>query len=147
MPISTPHKARANIAQDASPYASARPPTLGARLSFVAGDAFDMVPPADTYFLKHVLHDFNDEECVRLLTSVRHGARTYPRLFVCAFVIPEPAESHFAKLFDVHMLLATTGRERGTDEYAALLETAGRHYIDVYPSGSSPLIVIEAAAS
>ncbi len=47
-------------------------------------------------------------------------------------MLPPLSEPTLAKLFDVHMLLATTGRERSIDESAALLEAAGWRYIDVY---------------
>ncbi|KAJ1703329.1 hypothetical protein LUZ63_003108 [Rhynchospora breviuscula] len=33
----------------------------------VAGDMFEKIPPADAIFLKSVLHDWNKEDCVRIL--------------------------------------------------------------------------------
>jgi hypothetical protein len=48
------------------------------RITFTAGDMFEAVPGADGYVLEHVLHDWTDAECVRILENVREavGSRT-----------------------------------------------------------------------
>ena len=47
---------------------------LADRCRYIAGDMFKDVPSADAYFLKMVLHDWNDEDCVRIfLRSVMHA--------------------------------------------------------------------------
>ena len=40
---------------------------VGDRCSAVAGDMFVDVPSADAYVMKMILHDWNDDECVRIL--------------------------------------------------------------------------------
>jgi len=44
-------------------------PNVAGRLS---GDFFAYVPEADIYLLKHILHDWNDGEAVRILKRCRH---------------------------------------------------------------------------
>lgn len=109
---------------------------LGERCRYVAGDMFDRVPDADAYSLKHILHDWNDQECVAILANIRAAATGPRRVFIVEYIVPGPQEPHFAKLFDIHMLCWGTGRERTEAEYAQLLEAAGfRHANSWYPPG------------
>ena len=42
------------------------------RVQFTAGDFFVTVPEgADLYLVKHVLHNWNDDQCVTILTNIR----------------------------------------------------------------------------
>lgn len=104
------------------------------RCSYVAGDMFEAVPEADVYLMKQILHDWTNEECKQILSTIRDSATTGTRLFSVEFVVPEPDTSHFAKLMDIHMMVATDGRERTSKEYAALYEDAGWEYVETrYP--------------
>jgi hypothetical protein len=78
--------------------------------------------------MKMILHDWNDEECTRILTNVSRAASRGARVFIIEHVVPGPDTPHFAKLFDIHMMCWGTGRERTAEEYAALLERAGWKY-------------------
>jgi hypothetical protein len=49
------------------------------------------------------------------------------RVFIAGHVIPDVDKPHFAKLFDIHMMVWGTRRERTGEEYAALLQSAGWH--------------------
>lgn len=104
------------------------------RCTYVAGDMFEAVPEADVYLLKYILHDYSDEECRQILSTICESAPSDARLFVIEHIIPDSETSHFAKLFDLHMLVATTGRERTVEEYTDLLTAAGWEYVDTrYP--------------
>jgi len=48
---------------------------LADRVSIVAGDFFEAVPPADIYVMSKILHDWDDKSCRRLLTSIATAAR------------------------------------------------------------------------
>jgi O-methyltransferase domain/Dimerisation domain len=98
------------------------------RCRHVAGDMFQEVPAADAYLLKNILHDWGDEECVRILISIRRAATEGARLFTIEHVVPGPDEPHFSKLFDIHMMCVLTGRERTAAEHAELLAAAGWRY-------------------
>lgn len=47
-------------------------PNVLSRLKFEVGDIFDIftIPEADTYMLKNIIHDWNDEECDMLLRNI-----------------------------------------------------------------------------
>ena len=104
------------------------------RCTYVVGDMFDQVPPADAYSLKMILHDWDDQEWIKILSNLRIATSPEARVFVMEQVVPGPYEPHIAKLFDIHMMCWGTGRERTEAEYAWLLEAAGwKYYRTWYP--------------
>jgi len=62
---------------------------------------------------------------VRILANMRRSVIGRGQVFIAEQVVPGPAEPHFSKLFDIHMMCWGTGRERTAEEYAALLSTSG----------------------
>jgi len=114
------------------------------RCDYVGGDMFESVPEADAYVLKWILHDWSDEDCVAILSTVRETAPSDARLFVLEAVVPGPTESHFAKKLDVAMLAHMGGRERTRDEYDSLFERAGWTLADEWVPPEGPLQVLEA---
>jgi len=115
------------------------------RCRYVAGDMFNSAPPADAYMMKLILHDWNDDECVRILRTQHKAASPSGRVFIVEHVIPGAATSHFAKLFDIHMMCWGTGRERTQEEYATLLEKAGWNYVTTWFPASRAMGVVEGA--
>jgi hypothetical protein len=105
---------------------------LQQRCQYVAGDMFEAVPKADAYSLKMVLHDWNDAECIKILSNIRKAAARPGRVLIVEHIVPEPGVPHFSKLFDVHMMCWGTGRERTEAEYFRLLEQAGWKPSDSY---------------
>jgi hypothetical protein len=107
-------------------------PKLGVedRCQYVGGDMFDEVPTADGYLLKWILHDWSDEECVQLLSTIHDAAPPDGRLFVIEAVVPGPDQPHFAKRLDMTMLVHMDGRERTEAEYRELLDAAGWECVD-----------------
>ena len=115
------------------------------RCRYLAGDMFKSAPSADAYMMKLILHDWNDDECVRILQNQHEAATPGGRVFIVEHVIPGPETSHFAKLFDIHMMCWGTGRERTQEEYAALLEKAGWKYVATWFPPSHAMGVVEGA--
>ena len=95
------------------------------RCRYVGGDMFEAVPSADAYSLKMILHDWNDSECVEILSNVRKAASGRAQVFIVEHVVPEHDVPHFSKLFDIHMMCWGTGQERTEAQYESLLERAG----------------------
>jgi len=116
---------------------------VGDRCTYIAGDMFREVPPADAYMMKMILHDWNDEECVQILSNICWAVPPNGRVFIIEHVIPDPETPHFSKLFDIHMLVMLTGRERTTAEYAGLLEGAGWQYLQTWYPASRMMGVVE----
>ena len=93
-----------------------------------------------------ILHDWSDDECVRILANIRRSVIGRGQLFVAEHVVPGPAEPHFSKLFDLHMMCWGTGRERTTDEYANLLTASGWEYTQTVRAPGGMMSVVAGTA-
>ncbi len=40
------------------------------RCTYMVGNMFDDVPKVDTYIMKMILHDWSDDECVKILSNI-----------------------------------------------------------------------------
>jgi hypothetical protein len=112
------------------------------RIERLGGDFFNEVPiEADAYVMRWILHDWSDEESVRLLTNVRNVAKPNARLMVVESVIPETPEFDMGKWMDLNMMVMATGRERTAAEYRGLLDQAG-FALDQIVATRSPLSIV-----
>ncbi|WAC93618.1 methyltransferase [Mycobacterium sp. Aquia_213] len=116
------------------------------RVRIEEGSFFDSAPEGgDAYVLKNVIHDWPEEDAVRILTNIRTAARTGARLLLCEFVIPDHDRDFHGKWVDLEMLVVAGARERTADEYGELFDQAGFRLNRVVDT-VSPLSVIEATA-
>ena len=128
---------------------------LGERASCVVGDFFEAVPAgADAYLLSRVLHDWDDEDALRILRVCRAAMSADARLLVVDAILPERAvDQPFAIRMDLHMLLcsarasaprpssATCSTRAGFDLVRAVptARPAGLGVIEAKPKGARPL--------
>ncbi|APS21433.1 MULTISPECIES: methyltransferase [Streptomyces] len=111
------------------------------------GDIFREVPGgADVYLLSRVLQDWDDEHCVRLLSTVRRAMPATARLLVVERVIPEDGSHLLPLLWDLHLLMAAGGRERTGPGYAAVLGAAGFRTESVHPLALETSLLVAAPA-
>ena len=82
------------------------------RCSYINGDMFSNgeIPSADAYIMKMILHDWSDEECVSILSNVYRSSPNHAKLFIAEYLVPDPDELHFSKLFDKHMKCVAVGQ-------------------------------------
>jgi ubiquinone/menaquinone biosynthesis C-methylase UbiE len=113
------------------------------RCQLVAGDFFESVPEADAYIMKYIIHDWDDDRCVKILSNCRRALRTKGKALVVDTVVPPGNDPHWSKLLDVNMLVLTGGRERTQNDFAQLFARAGLSLQRVVPT-ACPLSVIEA---
>ena len=97
------------------------------RCSLVGGSFLASVPEgADAYFMKHIIHDWDDERYLQLLRNCHVAMPAHAKLLVCETVLPEGNDASHPRILDLVMLLNTPGgRERTEPEYRALFENAG----------------------
>lgn len=119
---------------------------LKQRVNTVGGDFFESVPEADLYLLKHILHDWDDDACIRILKNCRRSLRPGGRVAVIEVLLGEIGERSLAPLFDVTMMVMCSGRERSLVEYQRLFETARLRATNVIPT-KTPMTILEAVAS
>jgi len=114
------------------------------RYAFTAGSFFERVPSgADVYLLKQVLHDWDDERATQILRNCRVAMKTGSRLLIIELVIEDSTAGAMAALSDLEMLALTGGRERTSDQYRALLESAGLRLARIRRT-YSPFTIVEA---
>ena len=116
------------------------------RLSAVAGDFFEAVPEADLYLLRYILHDWDDESCIRILRNLRRALRAGGRVLILETVIGDIGESPAPPSMDINMMVVLGGRERRVPEFEVLLGVAGFRLVKSTPL-NVPVTIIEAVAS
>jgi hypothetical protein len=116
---------------------------LVGRISHQGGDMFETIPAADIYLMKHILHDWNDNECRQILRVARESALEDGRLLLMEWVVPSSNEPHFAKLMDIHMLCVSSGRQRTRAEFETISADSGWHVANVLDVPHSPLAIVE----
>ncbi|KAJ7948380.1 O-methyltransferase [Quillaja saponaria] len=119
------------------------------KLKFVGGDMFEAIPPADAILLKWILHDWSDEECLKILKKCREAITDKGKVIIIDMMMENKKgdeESVETQLFfDLLMMVLVTGKERNEKEWAKLIFSAGfsdykitpilglRSLIEVYP--------------
>ncbi len=115
---------------------------LGDRLQTAVTDFFQEVPTgADAYLMRHIIHDWDDEESLRILKNVRRAVSADGRLLVVEGVIPPGNEPSFTKLLDLNMLVLPGGQERTAEEYRTLFESAGFRLASITPTHSEVSVI------
>ena len=113
------------------------------RAELIGGDFFASVPAGgDAYILKHIIHDWNDDECATILGHCHKVLPVGGKVLIVEMVIPEPNVPSIGKLLDLQMLVYLTGRERTGKEYGDLLSQVGFDLQRIVPT-LSPYGVIE----
>jgi len=104
------------------------------RCQFVGGSFFDSVPAgADAYVLRHILHDWQDDEAVAILRSCRNAMPSWGRVLVIENVIAPGNDPSLGKWLDL-MMLVVGGRERTEAEFRQLFSDAGLEVTRVIPT-------------
>jgi hypothetical protein len=122
--------------------------SVGERADCVAADFFETVPAGtDAYVLSRVIHDWDDDDAARILTTCRRAMSPQSRLLVVEAILPERALDRPAAIrMDLHMLLLLGARERTEAEFTHLLEGAGFRVQRVVMTASvAGLGIVEAA--
>eukprot|EP00253_Pinus_taeda_P022355 PITA_22355 len=102
------------------------PPITG--VEHMEGNMFEHIPSADAVMMKWILHDWEDEECVKLLRRCYEATPTNGKVIVVEAVVEEDQSMlrRLGLLFDITMMIYTTGgKERSEEEYKGLFQRSG----------------------
>jgi hypothetical protein len=111
------------------------------RCEFIGGNMFESIPAGgDLYFMKWIMHDWNDEAALQILKNVRQAMLSHGRLIVVDRIVKPSNQPDPAKLADLMMLVMLTGRERTEPEFRDLYRAGGFNLTRVIPAGDFALI-------
>lgn len=131
---------RPHVVSDAPALLKSR--GVDGRVTIVAGDFFETVPPGgDAYLLSHIIHDWDEAQCLMILGHCRKAIRPEGRLLIVETVLPAGDTPHQGKIQDMVMLVFPGGQERTEAEFATLLGKAGFRLIRVVPTASIVSVV------
>ncbi|CAL9011968.1 unnamed protein product [Prunus brigantina] len=124
-------------------------------LDFVGGDMFEKIPPANAISLKWILHDWSDEESVKILKKSREAILSKNEGGKKVIILDINVSADNKKMdkksietqlmWDMLMMVDLNGKERSEVEWEKLFLTAGfshnkithtlglRSLIEVYP--------------
>ncbi|KAF3630901.1 Tabersonine 16-O-methyltransferase [Capsicum annuum] len=124
----------------------------GGNLEFVAGDMFDQIPHANAILLKCVLHDWMDEDCVKILKKCKESIPSREKrgkVIIIDTVLDDPKKSNeFVRAqhnMDMLMMVLYAAKERTKKEWEKLFIESGfteykivpalglRSLIEIYP--------------
>ena len=119
---------------------------VAGRVEKIAGSFFEAIPGgADLYLLKHILHDWTDEQCTQILQKVAVALKPGATLLICEMLLAEPPHFSPAAMMDLNMMVMTGGRERTASQYERLLQSAGLKLNQVLPL-DGPYQLLEAVS-
>jgi O-methyltransferase domain len=118
-----------------------------AHCEVLAGDFFQSIPSGfDAYFIKSVLHDWDDDSSARVLSQCRKAMPEHGRVLVADVVIqPGKPVRHPHRMIDLEMMVSFGGRERTSEDFERLLARAGLKLERITPVHDSFLSVVEAS--
>ncbi|KAK8466827.1 hypothetical protein PHAVU_008G167800 [Phaseolus vulgaris] len=98
-------------------------------IKYVGGDMFEAIPSADSIMLKWIMHNWKDEECVKILKNCKEAITNQGRVIIIDMIMEnkkeedELTETQF--FFDMQMMMLFGGKERNEKEWANLIFSAG----------------------
>lgn len=115
------------------------------RVRFFSGDFFKGPFPEDidVIFMSHVIHDWNDEECLQILGHCYEALPAGSPILVQEYLLDDDKSGQILGVFQWFGLLSsTTGDQRTSAEIGALLAKAGFSDLETRPIDAEQSIVI-----
>ncbi|CAH2048111.1 unnamed protein product [Thlaspi arvense] len=97
----------------------------------VSGDMFTEIPKGDTIFMKWILHDWSDEDCVKILKNCWRSLSEKGKVIIVEMLTPiEPKANDFSSniVFAMDTLMLTQvsgGKERSLSQFETLALNSG----------------------
>ncbi|XP_016456421.1 myricetin 7/4'-O-methyltransferase 2-like [Nicotiana tabacum] len=121
-------------------------------LEFVGGSMFDKIPNANAILLKWILHDWSDEDCVKILKKCKEAIPCREKggkVIIIDMVMEDPkliSDEEFVRAqhnMDLLMMVLYAAKERTKKEWEKLFTESGFTQYKITPSlGSRSLIEI-----
>lgn len=112
------------------------------RCEIVGGDFFAGLPSGgDAYLMSLILHDWEDEQAIKLLENCHRAMNVQGKLLVIEQVVPAANEPSLSKLLDITMMVETGGHERTEAEFRSLFASAGFELTKILPTRAPECVV------
>ena len=112
------------------------------RCTLASGDMFSSVPAgADAYIMKHIIHDWPDDLCLKILKACRKSVNPGGRLLVVDNVIQPGNDFSPGKFLDLQMLIFPSGCERTEKQFRHLFAAAGWQLSRIIPTAAADSVV------
>ncbi|XP_048131212.1 caffeic acid 3-O-methyltransferase-like isoform X2 [Rhodamnia argentea] len=116
-------------------------------IQHVGGSMFSTIPRADAIMIKNTLHNWNDENCIKILRNCYEALLSKGKVVVMDLVLPEAPETSATSMYtsrlDNTMLMHLGGQERTEREFRALAKAAGFSEFKVACVASELWVVME----
>ena len=110
---------------------------VGVRCQVVGGDFFNSVPEGgDAYLLKGVIHDWPDQDAIKILRNTRRAMGPGGTLLLIENVVDAQRPVGMIEL----LMLVIGGRERTGADFRSLLAAAGFAVTRIVPAGGTSVI-------
>ncbi|KAF7782904.1 hypothetical protein Agabi119p4_2280 [Agaricus bisporus var. burnettii] len=134
------------------------------RIDFVPLDFLQESPKqnCDIYYLKNILHDWSDVDCITILKNVKGAMSSSSRIFIHEFVVrpgyripeekakfrqaPEPLLANYGEArirqytMDINMMTLLNSKERTLEDFIGLGESAGLQFVKLWETGEMGLV-------
>ena len=86
---------------------------------------------ADVYLLRQIFHNWNSDDCVRILSRIVPAMGPNSHLLVAEFVLPKPGDilsvdERFFRLYDINMMVLFNAMERDLAAWEDIFQRADR---------------------
>ncbi|KAK8946673.1 hypothetical protein KSP39_PZI006381 [Platanthera zijinensis] len=127
------------------PHVIAQAPPLPG-VDHVGGDVFASIPSGDAIFMKWILHDWSDEDSMKILKNCWKALPENGKVIVVDFILPETPEAGDAAQCVYHadvimMLESPGGKERTEKEFEKLAFLSGFSSFKVFCNFSGAFVM------
>ena len=124
-------------------------PVIPNAAPYPRADLFHFPPGARVYYLRNILHDWSDTECIRILRPIHLAMDpTYSKLLIDQWVVPAQGATSFMTHQDFNMMAVYAGMERTEEQWRGLLRQAGFQIEHIWkPEDEVSESIIEAVVS
>ncbi|KAI1120158.1 O-methyltransferase-domain-containing protein [Nemania abortiva] len=100
----------------------------------ISGDFFAFIPRYEIYTMKWCLHDWKDEQAIKILRNIRKAIIAGPRsrLIVMETVLAGGRSQRLSRYGDIHMMMTANGGERTEAQWRGLAGRSGWEIKVVY---------------
>ncbi|KAF4998731.1 hypothetical protein FGRMN_3057 [Fusarium graminum] len=129
-------------------------PDIAERVEFMQHDFFTEQPITDAsaFFLRHCLHNWNDEDCIRIIRALvpaLERCKPGARVLINEEVLPErnevsKYEEHLLRQCDMCMLVVAGSKQRTAKEFEKLLIEADNRFEVIKVHGTHTMGLVEA---